>query len=197
MTSLNGVADLREATPAAMKGRDDPSPADVICLTHSKVLIFKVSAGLLLFPICLFWHEYVCSSVSYPNSSSSGFQLFLQFGSHQGLANQHCPAWSWNYVCCQVNLFLFIKLAYADLFVSSWSMILLSTNKLIRIWVGCWVELISIMMWRKVLFHETLYLILLITELKCLNMICLYFVVVEYYFDCNCDTFIEELSNLN
>jgi len=135
--------------------------------------------------------------VSYPNSSSSGFQLFLQFGSHQGLANQHCPAWSWNYVCCQVNLFLFIKLAYADLFVSSWSMILLSTNKLIRIWVGCWVELISIVMWRKVLFHETLYLILLITELKCLNMICLYFVVVEYYFDCNCDTFIEELSNLN
>jgi len=39
--------------------RHDPSPSDVIWLTHSKVLIFKVSAGLLLFPICLFWHEYI------------------------------------------------------------------------------------------------------------------------------------------
>ena len=54
MPSLNGVAVLGEATPAASKGSDDPSPSDVIWLTHSKVLIFKVSAGLLLFPICLF-----------------------------------------------------------------------------------------------------------------------------------------------
>jgi len=43
MTSMNGVADLREATPAASKDRDDPSPADAIWLTHSKVLIFKGS----------------------------------------------------------------------------------------------------------------------------------------------------------
>ena len=86
----------RQATPAALKGVDDPSPSDVIWLIHSKVLIFKVFAGLLLFPICLFWHEYVCSSVSYLNSWSSGFKLFLQFGPHQGLANRQWTSRS----CC-------------------------------------------------------------------------------------------------
>ena len=97
----------RQATPAALKGVDDPSPSDVIWLIHSKVLIFKVFAGLLLFPICLFWHEYVCSSVSYLNSWSSGFKLFLQFGPHQGLANRQwtsrscciCITNSWDSFC--------------------------------------------------------------------------------------------------
>jgi len=43
MPSLNGVAVLGEATPAASKGSDDPSPSDVIWLTHSKDTVKMIS----------------------------------------------------------------------------------------------------------------------------------------------------------